>query len=408
MSACTQRSTPGKVTLRYALWGTPTVVALHQQVIEEFEKTHPGIDVQIDASSWASYWDKLQVQLASNTGPDVFWMSGAYYFNFRDEDTFLNLAPLLRRDSLDLSRHFLQQELFKDSTRIFGLPKDLTTVVLYYNKTMFDAARVAYPDASWTWDDYTTAAHLLTKDRDGDGSIDQWGSATLMPWVEEYVAPLVFSNGGTLLNADRTRCLLDQPEAVQAIQFMVDLMTVHKVCPGLGQVVTVAGDAFSTGQVGMIQNISAMIPDYLKIRAFEWDIAPIPKSPHTNARVTTSGGMINVINARTRHPAESWELTKYLSSEAAERLLAQQKTFAVSLKHIADSVFAVPPPVHIKEVLRAYDYSHDLQFTRNWIEWNSIVQRELEPAFLGRVSVAEACAAAARSVNKVLESPREK
>jgi len=359
--------------------------------------------VQIDASSWGAYWDKLQVQLASKTGPDVFWMSGAYYFNFRDENTFLNLAPFIRHDSVDLSRHYLQNELFRDSSRIYGLPKDLTTVVLYYNKSMFDAQGVAYPDETWTWDDFLKAAQRLTKDLDGDGRPDQWGSATLMPWVEEYVAPMVFSNGGMILNEDRTTCLLDQPQAIQAVQFMVDLMTKYQVCPGLGQVVTVGGDPFSTGQVAMIQNISALIPDYLKVSSFEWDIAPIPKSSHTNRRVTTSGGMINVINSQTRHAAESWELVKFLSSEQAERILAQHKTFAVSLRHVADSVFAVPPPLNIKEVLRAYDYSHDLQFTKNWIEWNNIVQRELEPAFLGRKSVREACVAAARAVDKVLE-----
>ena len=34
----------------------------------------------------------------------------------------------------------------------FGLPRDLNVVALYYNKAMFDAAGLAYPDDTWTWD----------------------------------------------------------------------------------------------------------------------------------------------------------------------------------------------------------------------------------------------------------------
>ncbi len=36
---------------------------------------------------------------------------------------------------------------------MYGVPKDKDTVCLVYNKEMFDAAGVAYPDESWTWDD---------------------------------------------------------------------------------------------------------------------------------------------------------------------------------------------------------------------------------------------------------------
>ena len=268
---------------------------------------------------------------------------------------------------------------------------------------MFDEFGLSYPDDSWNWKNFLEVAKKLTKDRNGDGLIDQWGTAAFMPFVEEYIAPMVFSNGGLVLDESKTKCLLDQPPAIEAIQFMVDLLRKHKVCVLPSQTGSVGGDPFMTGQVAMIQNISALIPEYLKAEKFQWGIAPIPKSPRTNKRVTTTGCLTHVVNSKTDYPEIAWKLVKFLSGENAQKILAENKIFAPSLKKAAYQVFAVAPPDNIVEVLEAYHYGHDLQLTKNWLEWNNAIQRELEPAFLGNKSVIECCLSATKTVNRILQ-----
>lgn len=62
--------------------------------------------------------------------------------------------------------------LYTYDDKYYAVPKDVDTIALWYNKTMFDEAGLAYPTADWTWDDVSEAAKKLTKD---DGS--QYGLA---------------------------------------------------------------------------------------------------------------------------------------------------------------------------------------------------------------------------------------
>ena len=57
-------------------------------------------------------------------------------------------------------------ELYTYDGSYYEIPKDYDTIALWYNKTMFDAAGLSYPDATWTWDDLYNAAVKLTK-KDG-------------------------------------------------------------------------------------------------------------------------------------------------------------------------------------------------------------------------------------------------
>ena len=41
------------------------------------------------------------------------------------------------------------------------LPQNLSSLVVYYNRDLFDAAGVPYPEAGWTWDDFLAAAKAL-------------------------------------------------------------------------------------------------------------------------------------------------------------------------------------------------------------------------------------------------------
>ena len=71
--------------------------------------------------------------------------------------------------------------------KIYGVPKDKDNVVLVYNKEMFDAAGVSYPDESWTWDDLTDASQRIY---DATGSF----RGAFFIGIGTFVAALVFGN----------------------------------------------------------------------------------------------------------------------------------------------------------------------------------------------------------------------
>ncbi len=216
----------------YAIWGDASELASQQAMVDGFNSQHPDIKVNVIVSDWETYWDKLQTGLAGGDAPDVFAMDGPLYPDYQSRDVLLDLTPYIERDAFDLTAladagvaHFTTPE------GQFGLPRDLNVVGLYYNKAMFDAAGIAYPDDTWTWDTLVDVGKQLTLDKDGDGQTDQWGFYTETTDMENYWSELVWQNGGDIVSADRTKTLLGSDEAIGGIQQLQDLIYTHKIMP---------------------------------------------------------------------------------------------------------------------------------------------------------------------------------
>ena len=104
----------------------------------------------------------------------------------------------------------IARELYSPNGQSYGMPKDFDTIALYYNKDLFDAAGVEYPNADWTWDDLKTAAEKLTKN-------DVYGFATLVGDQNGYWN-FVFQNGGQMLTPDAKQTLIVEPAACDAVK----------------------------------------------------------------------------------------------------------------------------------------------------------------------------------------------
>src|SRR5207248_7421097 len=97
----------------------------------------------------------------------------------------------------------------------------------------------------------------------------------------------VWGTGGDLFSQDGLTCTLDQPAAMDGLQYLMDLMHRYKVAPTLAELKqrNFGTNAFGmSGKVGMVFNAIYAVPNYWKVDLFEWDIAPIPKGP--KARLT--------------------------------------------------------------------------------------------------------------------------
>ena len=167
-----EETTPDEevVTLSYIIWDNIQAEA-HEKMIAAFEAEHPNIKVDLEVFSWDSYWDKLNTALAGNDAYDVFWLNVAGLPKRAANGLLLNLQPYMDADPIDFSAfpdYLVEAYQFNGDT--YGIPKDIDTIALFYNKDLFDAAGVDYPTADWSWDDlYNAAAALTTEDVWGFG-----------------------------------------------------------------------------------------------------------------------------------------------------------------------------------------------------------------------------------------------
>ncbi len=398
----------GKNVLHYMRWANPQEEEATREIVEAFEKENPGVKVKMEVLPWGQYWDKLQTMFASGNPPDVFMMSGAMLYDFVNKGNLMDLTSFIEKDTqmqdlLATDFFELPVKTFTVHGRVYGLPRDINTVALYYNKDLFDEKGVAYPDESWTWEEFLDAAKKLTSDENGDGITDSYGFLTRNN-MENGWAPFVWTNGGQVLSSDKRKCLLDQAPAVEAIKFLVDLIHFYKVAPTPASAESLgAADPFLSGRIGMNLEGSWMVATYKENAPFSWDVAPIPRSPKARKRKTSANGTANVMSSKTGNPELAWKFIKFFSSPEAQKLLAKSGTSIPVVKSVAYSpVYLDGFPAHKEVFLKALDYAHDLDFTPRWLEWTRAVTQSFDLAWLGQKSAYKACEEAARKVNEIL------
>ena len=162
--------------------------------LANFATEHPDVKVEWEDLT-EGYYDRLNVQLASGTLPDVVNLRSFDMYDWYRLGNLYDISPLLSSDPDvkpdDLVQAILQTCQFDG--KYYGLPYDASVEVVYYNTDMFEQAGVAAPTATWTWDDMLTSAKALSKP---DEQI--YGFSRLPPYADWQVEPWILSNGGKI------------------------------------------------------------------------------------------------------------------------------------------------------------------------------------------------------------------
>jgi multiple sugar transport system substrate-binding protein len=333
-AACGTYSGP-PATITYAIWGDTTELANQQKIVNAFAALDSKIKVKVTVADWDTYWDKLQTALAGGNAPDVFLMDGPLFPDYQTRDQLLDLSPLITRDGFDATQ--LADLAVKDFTgadgHLYGLPRDMSTVGLYYNKTMFDAAGIPYPDATWDWAKLVEVARKLTKT--SGTTTTQWGFYTETSDMENYWSSLVWQAGGDILSPDKKTVVIDSAQAAAGIQFLQDLIYKDKV---MAQPVPGGtGDAFENGQAAMEANGSWLVPTH-EAAGIDFGVAPLPKGPAGQATSVNPSGV--VVYKGSKSPDAAWEFVKCYTGPQMQSKIADLKASMPANKQVLMGQYA--------------------------------------------------------------------
>ncbi|MCD5401859.1 sugar ABC transporter substrate-binding protein [candidate division NPL-UPA2 bacterium] len=396
ISGCGQRIEEGhqdRVTIRYATFERlPAQVRVIRRIIELFEERYPGIRVRLEIIADDPI-RKITTQIVGGDAPDVFYWSDLYLPPLAERGVLMDLQPFIDRDEEIRLDDFFPEgvELFRMGDRLYGLPVNLGVRALYFNKDLFDKAGVPYPDDTWTKEDFLQAAKALTKDFDGDGRTDQFG--TLSPHVSPCPVPWIKANGGRLFNEDQSRSFFDEPAAREVFQFAVDLVRKYGVAPTPAELRGHGGGMmglirlFQMGKVAMFSGGAYMLTEFKEL-PFNWDVAPLPRL--RAGRPVAFWGGANVIPRQTRHPEEAFKFARFFSSKEAQILLAGIRNAIPALRPVAEK-YLEGPPESIHVFLEAIADGH----SRPKFSWykeflSKSFSRDFELAMLGQQSVEQA------------------
>lgn len=389
LSACAREEAKGPVTISYMVWGAPEELEVWQKIVDDFQAANPDIKVNVEVSDWDTYWTKLKTLLAANTPPDVFAMDAPLYLDYQSRGVLLNLQPYIDKTSGFLDGFYpVTLEAYKLPDGYYGMPRDFQTVVLFYNKDMFDEAGIAYPTADWTYDDLRVAAKDLTIDKNGDGTMDQWGFSSDLWDMELIWSEAIWSWGGEVINPEHTKTLIGEPAALEAWQYFYDLMFTDMSMPDGNTVGQYGEDLFQAGIVAMTTIGHWTVPGYATVE-FKWDVAPMPISP-TGGRATSVNSAGFVVGKESKNPDAAWEFIKYCLSETGQTRLTELGLAIPVLESVANSpVFLEQSMVDINQqvFLDSLDFARMKPVVKGYEEWAAAIGDGMAPIWLGEAEL---------------------
>jgi multiple sugar transport system substrate-binding protein len=398
-AACGSYAGP-PVTINYAIWGDASELKNQQKIVDAFHAKNPSITVKTTVSDWENYWKKLLTSIAGGNAPDVFLMDGPLYPDYQIRKQLLDLTPFINRDGFDTGQlaDLAVKDFVAPDGHLYGLPRDMSTVGLYYNKAMFDAAGIPYPDASWDWNKFVEVATKLTKT--SEGMTSQWGFYTETSDMENLWSSLVWQAGGDILSADKKTVVINSPEAAAGIQFLQDLIYKDKV---MAVPVEGAGDGFENGQAAMEANGSWLVPTH-QAAGIDFGVAPLPKGVAGQATSVNPSGVVAYTG--TKSPDAAWEFIKCYTGPEMQGMIADLKASMPANKQVLTEQYATSFDGG-KTFAEALAHAHLKPSFKGYTEFNTALQGELDAkVFINNTLTAQAALdEVTPKLDKILAAP---
>lgn len=265
-------SAEGTTEIVVQVSGEPEETAVYRAVASDFEDANPNVTVRlVEIPEKDDHLTRLASSFASGEPPDVFLVNFREYSQFVVRGAVEPVAPLLEEREVDLTAYFEPPiDAFTFDGELQCMPQNISSLVVYYNEDLFDAAGVAPPEDGWTWEDFRATAIALT-----DGDVRGLG---IEPQIIRF-APFVWSNGGDIVDdlESPTRFTLDEPEAIEALEFVTSLVRDDQVVPTEDEIVAQDLETrFVNGKLGMLLSSRRDTPPFREVSGLRFNVGPLP------------------------------------------------------------------------------------------------------------------------------------
>ena len=383
--------------LRFASWlGAATGVA------ELYNSSQSDITLVFEEIPFDQYADRLLIDMASGTAPDVFHWPSPWWIPTMRKNLFLPLDDLIADAGISLDDFtYDPRRVGSMDGVLYGLPyAQPTTRVVIYNTRLLEEAGADIPDDSWTWDDLVAAGKLVHKPDEV--------YAMPFPPHQLNLETMILNNGGGIISEDGTTALLNDPATIAALQESVDWYREDKITMEPGQEEALGDEPFASDKLAFAW---ISIPGwqswnrYTRDLAIDAGVVRFPQPPDSAAdRLAGESHMIAIPQSSQRQEA-AWEFLKWFqTSEEANTYWLEYYPVNYQFEKYLDTV----PEGLQREVTSLRAKYEDLIDVTYWGPNTTESQRaftaQYELAVLGEISVEEAMNTATQEIQALLDS----
>jgi len=390
-----------KITLTFMYSGQPQEQEAYKKVVKKFEEANPNVKVNVVVTAGDQYATKLQAAIAGRKVPDVFFFNPGDLKAYANSNILLDITELAENAegvNLDaiwksgINKYRYDGEIVGQG-KLYGLPKDLGPFSLGYNKTMFEAAGIPLPDKDkpYTFEEFIEVSKQLTKDTNGDGKLDQWGTGFNVNWAFKQFA---WSNGGEFIDPTFTKVTVDEPNFAEALQFFADMQNVHHITPSIQEAQSLdTYQRWLRGQLAFFPVGPWDMGAFKEQLKFEYDLIPWPAGK-TGKSATWVGSLGIGVSSASKYPKEAAELALYLSADQeGQTALVEQQVQLPNNVEVAKQWAQDPSikPENKQEFLDIIEnYGRDFPAQHTYTsEWYDYFFANVQPVLDGKMTAAE-------------------
>jgi len=291
----------------------------YQKAIPEFERQR-GIHVRLQFANATSLQSRLQnAMLADTEVPDMAELVenslGFFTRGPRKDIGLLDLTDRIEDSGLGKRLVASRLSLWTNDDRIYALPHDVHPVMLAYRRDLVEALGIDVTQLD-TWDKFVEAGRRVTRDKDGDGTIDQY-MVDLSYEGSWSIDSLLLQRGDDLFDASG-KVAFDNDATADVFQWLL------RQTFGPNRIAYDPDASASSGQSLLKAVTDGLVlfvftPDW-RSRIFQDDaphlrgkmaLMPLPAWEKGGRRTTVWGGTGLIIAKKTKHPDWAWDLANF-------------------------------------------------------------------------------------------------
>lgn len=358
LCGCTKKEK--NIYLEFASWGSKSETDILKPLLSEFEQENPGIKIEFMHIP-QNYFQKIHLLFASNTAPDVIFINNLYLPVYANAGLLEELKPP--------NGYYPQSlEALSWKGKLYAIPRDVSNLVIYYNKDMFKEKHIPYPDKNWTFNEFLAAAQKLTAQNTFGISFEA---------DPLFYLPYLMSNGGGILPDE-----INKKNSREAIQFYADLRKKYHVAPLKSESASATmAQMFLQQRLGMYLSGRWMVPKLREEANFNWDIAPFPRGSKGSIVQLDASGW--AIAKSSKHKDEAKKLIEFLSSQESSEKFAQSGLIVPAREDAANSKYFLDgkKPENTKIFLDSIKTSKPTPVTIDYREITDKLKKDTENIF---------------------------
>lgn len=391
------------------LWATGPIFYKNALIADFYKDTSSGkITIEESDNNAKTRASVLSFSEQENEGADIFAINDPSELAvYAKNNELCDLSFFLRRSRVDLNDFWPAfRPAMQYNGKTYALPVISSPYVLFYNKKIFDVAKIPYPNDKWVWNDMLQAAAKLTK-KSKTGSFLRIGIFSQDPDI------FIWQNGGWFFSQGGNQCTVDSQFAKQGFRWYCNLSLKYGIMPAPEEFKKVlssydcadAAELFGKNRIAMFIGDKDDARKFLGSKDLMFGVSSVPRGRY---KVTKLKTIVYAIAEKSRNKNEAFKFLKYLSGPAQYSIarynctVPARRSMAHNDKYLSgsESKKCIDLNIYSKEMTYARLAENSPYITEK--DFNKIWNEETSLCFNDEKTSDECLDSIAKRVNKII------